>query len=289
MSANTPPPAATGDPMVDQYLAGVGMADGGEPIGGYFAGTGGVNPDTGGQYGTGPLDPLTGEFVGPYAQTTPHGIASGYSKGDETVVWEGLTLEDRTRLQDQLVSFGLAKSVIPGEFDDGTMNGITSLLGLSNRAGTHWRGTLGRLQSLQDRGLLDKAGSEKAEFDTPTYLAPDYATLAQNVKSMFRQTLGRDPDQSEMANLTAELEGWHKGAFDAQVGAQRQDFDNRQADGEQAGGTVRQVDPLARFQEAFESRYANEIDFVEDKAEAVETRENIEQGVGTLSQMSTGV
>lgn len=267
---------STGDPTVDAILQGGTMpAANTEPVGGIWNGP------------TGPVDPTTGEFVGPLAQTVPNGIAAPYSADYVTGLWEGLPLEDRVRLQDRLVGYGLTSKVVPGELDDGTLDGIGRLLGMSNRAGTTWQATLGRLEDLEAQGLLDAAQREQP-FEAQPYLAPDYATMAQTVKDMFRQRLGREPDQSEMAQFQAELTGWDRMGYEAEQDLQRIQHEQAQQPGAQAAPTGRAVDPLARFQEVFESRYANELDFVEDKADAVETREQVQQTTNTLSRMSGG-
>lgn len=248
-----------------------------------------IGGDYGGTVTGDPFLQPDGSMTGPLALREG---STGYTyyEGNQYDILKALNTEDRVRLQQQLAAIGLATNPVYGEIDDATVNGMSKLLAMSNRAGTTWEATLNRIATnpaMQDQ-LGGAGGAGQPEFDVPTYLAPDYASLAQDVKATFRQRLGRDPDQGEMAQLIGELEGWHKGAFDAEVGAARQDFDNRLAEGEQAGGTVRQVDPMSRFQEMFDRTYANELDFVEDKEAAVESREITQQTTGTLSQMSRG-
>lgn len=213
-------------------------------------------------------------------------LAEPYYEGDDFAILEGMNTEQLARLQDTLVATGLVREVVPGRIDDNTIKGMGTLMALGNRQSETWQNVL---DGIQRAGGLDGATSQRAaEFDPRPYIAPDYATLAQEVKATFRQRLGREPDQAEMAQLTAELSGWHKGAYGEQVAAERQQFENAQQGGEQAGGTFTRVDPLARFQETFDKRYANELDFVEDKEEAQGSRAAVGQTTGTLSAMSTG-
>lgn len=283
MSANMAPPPGQGDDFAD--IAGApppgAVAPQAELVGSDLLGEGRTLP-YGGTFSGEPFLQPDGSMTGPLA-LRPGATGHTYYEGNQYDILKGLNTEDLVRVQQQLAAVGLASKPLYGELDDGTIGAFTKLLAMSNRSGTSWDATLTRLST--NPLITDEEGGKQA-FDVPTYLAPDVATLAQDVKAMFRQRLNREPDQLEMAALTAELAGWHKGSFDAQVGVQRQDFENRQTEGEQSGGTARQVDPVARFMEAFESRYANELDFVEDKEEAIETRETVEQGVGTLSQMS---
>lgn len=273
MSNNAPPPQGgdfadiVGAPPPGQ------VAPQAELAGGFYGGTVSGEPF---------LQP-DGRMTGPLA-LSPGSTGATYYQGDEFGILKGLTTEDRVRLQQQLVAVGLTSNPAYGELDDPTIKGMSKVLAMSNRAGTEWQDTLNRIST--NPLLQEEAGGPA--FDPPPYLQPDYATIAQEVKGFVQNRLGRDPDQGELAQLTSEWLGWDRQAHDVEVGAARQNFGNRQAEGEQSGGTFRQVDPMARFKEAFESKYANELDFVEDKETAVRSRQTVEQGTNTLSQMSRG-
>lgn len=212
----------------------------------------------------------------------------GYRAGDEVQILNRLTTEDLVRVQQQLIRYGFISEARMGKLDDDTVKGFKSLLSIANREGKQWTMVMNDLRNLEEDGLLEEfgpgggGGGAAPVFEAPAYLAPDYATLAQEVKGLFRRDLGRDPDDSELAALTAELDGFARAAYDQQVEAARAEFDGR---GAEHSGT--QVDPAARFREMFEERFASELDFVEDKDAAVESREIVEGGVGTLSQMTT--
>ena len=269
-------PMSTGDPAIDSILAGAGamLPPEEEPVGGMFTGP------------TGPLDPVTEEFTAPYAPQNPNGISSAYTARDVQDIWASLPLEYRTRLQDTMVAVGLTNRVMPGEFDDGTLAGLERLLSLSNRSGTNWRATLGRLESMKDRGLLDQPGAQEQVYDPQPYLAPDYATMAQQVKGVFRSELGRDPDEYEMRKLTAEISGFDALAYEREEELRRMQFDSATTPGTQEAGTVTGVDPMSRFRERFESLYSSELDFVEDKQRAAETQGFMEGATSTVAQAS---
>lgn len=262
---------ATGDPTVDSIVAGGGFAGGMDdgPVGGMFSGP------------TGPLDPMTGEFVGPHAPREEDGIATYYRAQDVETLWRALPLEDRVRLQDSLVALGLARQVIPGEFDDGTVDGLTRLLSLSNRAGTRWQATIGRLRSLEEQGLLE---GEQQQYEPAPRLTPDYDALAQDVKATFRQRLGRDPDDYELQQLTGALTGFYANEHEAAEELRRIQHEQATRPGVQVGGTVQGVDPMAKFRQMFEQQYDAELDFVEDKQQAAETEQIMQQTANTVSR-----
>lgn len=201
-----------------------------------------------------------------------------YFAGDEIAELRALTTEDRVRLQEQLVAVGLASEVFYGEIDEATVRGFASVLAMANRSGDNWRATLGRLAT------SSSAEREAAqEFEPQPYLKPDYATLAQRVKQTFRDELGRDPDDYEMQQLTAELSGFDALAYEREQELAAMAHGQQVTPGVQAGGAVTAVDPLSRFREIFEQRYAGELDFVEDKKEAAETQGFMEGVAGTVA------
>lgn len=269
---------STGDPEVDAILAGQGvpataLAQPNDIAGGMWSGP------------TSPIDPETGEFVGPVAQTSPDGIGNYYSADYVNTLWKGLPLEDRIRLQDSLVTLGLTRAAIPGEFDDGTISGITQLLSLSNRSGTTWRATIGRLRDLESKGLL--AAQESAqEYEPRIYLQPDYASIAEDVKAIVRERLNRDPDRYEMQQLAGELSGFYALEHEAATEFEQLQHEQQTTPGVQAPGPVSRVDPLSRFKQLFEKKYAHELDFVEDKKDAIRSREAVDAAVNLASNMS---
>lgn len=268
MSVNAPPPQ--GDSFADIEGAPPPGAAAAMPqaevVGGIYGGT--VSGE--------PMFQPDGRMTGPLA-LNEGATGHTYYEGDQFSILKGLNTEDLVRLQEQLAAVGLAANPLYGEVgDESTLNAMSKLLSLANRSGTSWDATLTRLST--NPRLQEEA--KEPEFEEPTYLAPDYASIAQRVKGMFRDQLGRDPDQGEMAQFTAELQGWDKDNFNAQVAADRADFEG------EGGGTVQSVDPVARFQERFEQVYKPELNFVRDKGRAVETREQVEASTGLLSAMS---
>jgi hypothetical protein len=224
---------------------------------------------------------VSGEFVGPLADRG--GIGSPYTQGMDLDVLRGMNTEELGRLQDALVASGLVREVIPGRIDDNTLGGLRTLMAIGNRQAVSWQDVLDGI--VRAGGL---AGGQDREFEPPPSLVPDYATIAQEVKDTVRKRLGRDPDAFEMQELTAQLTGFHALENEAAQELARIQFEQETTPGVQDGGTVQRVDPGARFRELFESKFRNELDFVQDKQDAQVSREVVQSGVDTLSRMSRG-
>jgi len=241
-------------------------------------------------------------LVGPQSKSTRSGRAAvgpginqyGYRKGEEYSILDGLSTEQLARTQDRLVALGILDGYTRGRIDPNTVKAFSDVLWMANSEGRSWTQTIGDLERTKaemgdDWAWGDGSGSgDRAPFVAPTYLAPDYATLAQRVKTELRDQLGRDPDESELALLTAELSGWDREAFDAEEAAARAEWEAAE-DGRDASPTAQAVDPVARFKESFESKFKAELRGIQRTEEATETSENVRGAVGLLSQMSGGM
>lgn len=120
----------------------------------------------------------------------------------------------------------------------------------------------------------------------PTFKEPDYAQLQVEVRDRVRSRLGRDPLDYEMALLAEELNHNYRAEYDAQVAALKQEFHagNRVLQGGIAsGGTVQDVNPLARLMQTIEERYGAEIEMNEDR---LEERQNVSNVFNVLTQTS---
>lgn len=216
----------------------------------------------------------------PYA---PGQAPTVYYEGSDVEVLRSMNTEQLAAFQDTLVANGLVREVVPGRLDDATLKGMSTLMALGNRQGVDWKDVL---DGIVRAGGLSGSSSSAEEFEPRPYLQPDYATLSQKVKQTFRESLGRDPDTYEMQQLAGELTGFFELEHEAATEFEEIQHEQQVAPGVQGGGTVGQVDPMSRFQELFESKYKHELDFVEDKAAAQTSRQVVEAGASTLSQMS---
>jgi len=272
--------------VLEASFAGGGSLPAGQdaPIGGY------APPQAPGASSMAPQDPnrlvpATERRSPGYGAPVPPSNGTVYYEGADYGVLRRMSTEELGRFQDSLVANGLAREIIPGRIDDSTVGGMQTLMALGNRQSTSWSEVL---EGIIRIGGVPGSGTDGDEFDPKPYLAPDYASLAQTVKSTFRQRLGREPDQAEMAELVGELQGWSKGAYDAEVQYGQAQFDDD--DGipgvEEPMQELSNVDPVSRFQELFDERYQGEIDFREDQAAAPSRRASVQGAADTIARMN---
>ena len=245
--------------------------------------------------------PAPGNAMGPFFDR--EGNQYGYTTGDVFDELDGLSTENLARVQARMVGLGLLENYVPGKRDGDTQKAFGYLLQMANSSGQDWAREMSSLEQIQaedPEGWAERMGMGGGEDDgpapfvAPEYTAPDYATLAQTVKDQMRDALGRDPDEDEMALLTAELSGWDRADYEADVAGQRAQYEAQVAAGEDGtaglgGGTVQSIDPVARFRESFESKFAGELRGIERTEEAAETGEMVRGATSTLSQMSGGM
>lgn len=248
------------------------------------------------------VDAYQQSLIGPQSKRTRQGDPMvgpglnqyGYRAGEEYSLLDGMSTEILARVQDRMAALGIVEDFIPGRRDKKTVEAFSEILWMANAEGRSWMQTLTDLERQKaemgdDWAWGDGSGSgDRPEFVAPTYLAPDYATLAQRVKDQLRSELGRDPDESEMALLTAELSGWDRDAFEVEAEAARAEWEAAE-DGRDESPTVQAVDPIARFKESFESKFKAELSGIERTEEATETGEAVRGAVSTISQMTGGM
>lgn len=225
-----------------------------------------------------------------------------YFIGDQ-IAPASLAPEEIVAIQKRLVEAGLLETgkFYEGFWDDATTAAYETVLAYSNQRGTEWQDTL---QDLIDN-IPDELKEQQQQaaiadvFQEPAYMAPDYATLAQDVKGMFRSRLGRDPTEDELREMAGALSGSWKAAHDAAVAAARAEFDMGQTLQEQAEageelpeatspGTFTMVDPAARFAELFEQRFKPEIDRLESLGAVRQNTDNVFASVRSLTSMIGG-
>lgn len=180
-------------------------------------------------------------------------------------------------IQDRMRRAGLLRKgqASIGWWDEASANAMFQLMTEANSKGVEWEAALdAREEAWKNMSPEDLAAAAgRGPFVAPAYMAPDYDTLAQAVKQTFRQTLGRDPKDYEMALLADKMSRDYRAQYSAEVAAARSEYDaaNRAIVYEepQSGGTVRSVDPMASLAEFFEKRYAGEIELEQDQSESL--------------------
>lgn len=247
------------------------------------------------------VEEYQGKLLGPVARKTRDAKVGntgmyqnqyGFTAGDEFRQLDILSTEILVRTQDRMAALGILGKHIPGRKDPATLEAFRSLLTLANTEGEGWANMLHSLEeqkiAMGDEWAFDKDGNERAPFTAQAYLAPDYATLANAVRTQMRGSLGRDPDDSEIAQLTAELEGWYREEYDEEVEAARREYE---MEGTDEGGVPEpgvDIDPEARFREAFETRFANGIQWRQEREEDQSQAGLVQGSAATIGQAMRG-
>lgn len=215
--------------------------------------------------------------------------------------------EYQTIVQQQLVDAGLLREsdFVPGVWTYEAARAMEIAMAESNATSGRrsWVDVLrDRIEGREEAGLSEEAEQLLASrrLALPAFREPDYASLSQNVKDLFRNQLGRDPADWEVALLADQLNADYRSAYDADIRALTAEFEagNRaiiESDetGEAAitsAGTVAAVDPVARLRQRFEEKYASEFELNEDR---MAERQNLSNVFSILTKtnnlMSGGV
>lgn len=239
-------------------------------------------------------------------RNVPEGVEPRYFDGDQFSP-AGLSPENIARIQRRLVSAGLLED---DEYWEGFWDQITAsqygvALGYANQSGKDINQAIDHLIQTLPASVKEARQRRDAArvFQPDPFLKPDNATLAQEVKTMFRQRLGREPRSGELADLAGALGAAERARYDQEVAAARFSFD--QQVGLEGGGvdgdvsmaelaarstqappgtpTFTAVDPVARLHEIFEARYKPEMDRI---VESADTRENMSNAFASLRSMS---
>ena len=201
--------------------------------------------------------------------------------------------EQIPELQEALIAAGLLEegSFWSGVWDAETIKAYTTVLGYANLWGMTWDAALQRMEQAHAKLQQDREDQEKkktvSEIIAETYVQPDYATLAQEVKSMFRQRLRREPTEQELAELTAALGGWYRASFDVQ----RQIAEEAEARAESGSDEpiqAQEIDPIARLGELFDERFGAEERRFEQIDNVRENMTNMFQSLRSLQTMMGG-
>jgi hypothetical protein len=193
-----------------------------------------------------------------------------YFEGDYQDIMATWSIDRIQWFQDRAMDAGMLNgeefSFRYGSRDANTRNAFSFLLADANANGNEWEDQLQDNVRTYQEWLKENPEPEDEKypsFVTPAYLAPDYATLAQQTKSDFNARLGRRATGAEMRLFTDYLGGQDAQQWAAQTQADRQTHAARAREFEtgdpQGGGTVQGVDAMARFDEFFDEKYEGEI------------------------------
>lgn len=179
---------------------------------------------------------------------------------EEVATWQNMLVDaGYLKLSDIAAQHGLWMGATPDAMADALFD-----------ADTNWDGDVaGWLQRVAQvrANMTDEEKAREAglrPFTAPAYRAPDYATLANTARTAIQRELGRPIRDYEMSLLSRELGEWDRASFNAEVAAQRGEWEagNKAILEEEntAAGTVQAVDPMSRLLETIQTRYAGEID-----------------------------
>ncbi len=190
-----------------------------------------------------------------------------YIGGDGQRYWDSYAPETQERLTAQLVDVGL---VAPGTTGRYTLGAAWEyVLGAANEWEVTPFNALSRLQA-ESRSRGGRGGGGGGRARGPVIEIPDYPTIAQNAKNMLRQTLGRDPQDFEMAMAGQEMQ------------RQYQRWAETKKQTALSGGGVYEInDPQTMTQAFIEDEWASEI----SRLEAIdEERANYSVAMNALTQ-----
>ena len=192
---------------------------------------------------------------------------------DEIASWSSI---DILNFQDRAIEAGLinpdttkdGRSFSPGTLDQFTIDALDNAMGQANINGdkqTYDDAMDGLIKAREE--FEEKFGDkEKTPVWTPSrgYEAPDYASISQNVKTMFSRSLGRDPNGWEMDLLADSFRGDHRANYDQDMGMEQAAFEARgraQETGEvEIPPSATDIDPIARMGENFDDQFSDELD-----------------------------
>jgi hypothetical protein len=217
-------------------------------------------------------------------------VVPRYFIGDE---WQraGMPPERIVELQRQLEQAGQLSDgdFYAGVWDQATAGAMQAVMGMANASGQTWEDQLKDLIANVPESVKEARNAAKLakQFQAPAFIKPDYAGLAQDVKSVMRQKLGRKPTDEEMGELTGAMSGAFRSKYEAEVAAMRAEF-NAQEQGLETGevvqpGSVQGVDPQARFLQSFDRRFAPEMDFIEGQEDQIRNATNVFASLRNMS------
>lgn len=229
-----------------------------------------------------------------------------YYDGDEFRLIQDMPLEEYRRLQDFLVSVGLADDIYYGERGDPeTISGFSRLLGMANASGEGWERTRMRFERLRDTDQLGPNGigtgggrgggqmPERPGFVGSEYLPPDPAEINGSIRDLAEKlTPDVDLDDQQVDELRDTFLAYGRQQHEASQAWARSEFEANLDAGETGDDqTVSGPDvpnTAARFREHFEEKFKPNIDRRESAEQEVDRRQVTDANLSNLMQLATG-
>jgi hypothetical protein len=222
-------------------------------------------------------------------------VAPRYRDIDFELLQATLTERQIDIFQDRMIRAGyMREDGKTGVMDTPTIDTLKRVLYESNVNGYEWQGWSARMATEGDKVSAEEDADEKTArlkalgpFQRNVYLEPDYAALSLTAKDAMEQQLGRQINDWEMQFLVDEQEDDYREQFDVGEAARLSNYqgqvraieDDLTAGDTVGGGTMQDVDPGARFQQAFESKFEKELNRREKTIDAEERTGTLMQGL----------
>lgn len=228
------------------------------------------------------------------------------SAADEIYFWSPEAL-DRLQADLERAGFPGVDSMLRGIADSRTVSGWVWVLEtanqrtLSEQRPVSWQEALRWLIDNPNEALAEerKAQAERDRADELSrmyqpspYFEPDWSSLMQDVKSLFRQKLGRDPRDDELAFFGGQAAGYHREAYEAGEAVMRSIHDQTRTfletgEGDPTAPVAGQaIDPAARLRELLEQRHGPEMRRFQDiHPDSIQNVNNVMQSLTTMDAL----
>jgi hypothetical protein len=201
--------------------------------------------------------------------------------------------EEIAKLQQRLVDAGLMDpdSYYAGVWTGAEAGAMLEAMGISNVSGKTVDATIDYLIANLPESTKDQRRRAAALkiYQAAPFITPDPASLTQTVKVAMRGELGREPTTEDYRLLTSGLSQAAFEDYQAQEAYNRAVFDANLAVGETGApvpvGSVPDVDPVARFREAFDQRFGPEKAFIEGQADNLRNMDNVFASLRTMGNL----
>jgi len=181
-----------------------------------------------------------------------------FVEGDQARIWDAYSLEYRNLLEQQMLDAGLLAEggFLPGARGIEQHNAFSVVLSMANYYGIGIGAAMGQLQKL---GLARAAaqrgrGSGGGGGRSTAFTMPDYESIAQQSKDMFRSIFGhRDPKDWELSLVADYMQDQYRQSGEAQVQARLA-----------GNGAIEIPDPNLKTKAYIEETWENELSRLRD-------------------------
>jgi hypothetical protein len=208
--------------------------------------------------------------------------ADGYRSGAGPMLWGGYAASTRNRLSQQMVEYGLldpaygTEGMSSGNFQD-QHDAWDTVLGVANYYGISPFNALSKIKTLSQAGVSGYGRSGGGGAGGIVTEIPDYASISQRSKDMFRQMVGRNPEDWELTLVADKMQEQFKSADTATRTARLS-----------GNGTFEIPEPQQTTKSFIESQYGNELERQQDVESTSNTNKLVLQAATMGAKMVGG-